>query len=543
MEVIIEKHMNNTNLDLRNRKALFSSLEGEMFDLLIIGAGITGTGVARDAAMRGLRVALIDAGDIGAGTSGRSSKLIHGGSRYMAQGDLAVVRQAANERKILRRIAPHLSLTNPMVIPSKSKVQNQALKAFIWSYEKLGNVEKAERHEVWTSKRLHQEEPLVRATDFAGAVVFPEYLTDDARLTLGNARSACGAGAVVVTYAAAREIIHEGSRVAGAVIESTLPGDVRMARVRARIVINAAGPWVDSIRLMEDKSAGKKLQLTKGMHVVMTRDRVPITRTIIMYAPDGRALFVVPRGIYVYFGTTDTFYPKTEYWPEITHEDIDYLLNTAMAYLDVERFTDSDIVALWAGLRPLLGEEGKKPSEISRRDEIMEGPGGLLSVAGGKLTSYRAMAEQIVDRCEKLLDRSSVHSTTAEEPLPGGDFSETIEALRSRVERIGLSPQEAERAAFLYGSEALTIFAQEKGLAAEVRHAVLAEGALTLEDYWVRRSARARFDEQGGLADLGPTADLMATLLGWTDEEKMRQVRTCQQTRVDEMRHVKTNQI
>lgn len=514
-----------------------------MFDLLIIGAGITGTGVARDAAMRGLRVALIDAGDIGAGTSGRSSKLIHGGSRYMAQGDLAVVRQAANERKILRRIAPHLSLTNPMVIPSKSKVQNQALKAFIWSYEKLGNVEKAERHEVWTSKRLHQEEPLVRATDFAGAVVFPEYLTDDARLTLGNARSACGAGAVVVTYAAAREIIHEGSRVAGAVIESTLPGDVRMARVRARIVINAAGPWVDSIRLMEDKSAGKKLQLTKGMHVVMTRDRVPITRTIIMYAPDGRALFVVPRGIYVYFGTTDTFYPKTEYWPEITHEDIDYLLNTAMAYLDVERFTDSDIVALWAGLRPLLGEEGKKPSEISRRDEIMEGPGGLLSVAGGKLTSYRAMAEQIVDRCEKLLDRSSVHSTTAEEPLPGGDFSETIEALRSRVERIGLSPQEAERAAFLYGSEALTIFAQEKGLAAEVRHAVLAEGALTLEDYWVRRSARARFDEQGGLADLGPTADLMATLLGWTDEEKMRQVRTCQQTRVDEMRHVKTNQI
>jgi glycerol-3-phosphate dehydrogenase len=532
--------MGNTDLDFRKRYALFSALEGEVFDLLIIGAGITGSGIARDAAMRGLRVALVDAGDIGAGTSGRSSKLIHGGSRYLAQGDLAVVRQAANERKILRRIAPHLSVTNFMVIPSKSKVQIQALKAFMWSYEKLGKVKKTERHEVWTRKRLKQEEPLVRATNFAGAVVFPEYLTDDARLTLGNARSAFSAGAVVVTYAAAREIIQEGSRVAGAVVESTLPGDERMARVRARIVINAAGPWVDAIRLMEDRSAGKKLQLTKGMHVVMSRDRVPITRTIIMYAPDGRALFVVPRGDYVYFGTTDTFYPKAEYWPEITHEDIDYLLNTAMAYLNVTPFTDGDIVALWSGLRPLLGEKGKKPSEISRRDEIMEGTGGLLSVAGGKLTSYRAMAEQIVNRCEKLLNRAPVAAHTADEPLPGGDFSETFEALCSRIERCGLSPQEAERAAFLYGSEALTIFAQEKGLAAEVRHAVLAEGALTLEDYWVRRSARARFDEQGGLADLEVTADIMGTLLEWTDAEKTRQVRTCREIRADEMRHVQT---
>ena len=268
--------MSKPNLDLRNRKALFSSLEDEVFDLLIIGAGITGTGVARDAAMRGLRVAMIDAGDIGAGTSSRSSKLIHGGSRYMAQGDLVVVRQAANERKVLRRIAPHLSLTNLMVIPSKSKVQIQAIKAFIWSYEQLGNVEKSERHEVWAMKHLQQEEPLVRA-GFAGAVVFPEYLTDDARLTLGNARSAFGAGAVVVTYAAAREIIKDGPHVAGAVVESTLTNDERKARVRARIVINAAGPWVDAIRLMEDSGAGKKLQLTKGMHVVMSRDRVPIT--------------------------------------------------------------------------------------------------------------------------------------------------------------------------------------------------------------------------------------------------------------------------
>jgi glycerol-3-phosphate dehydrogenase len=289
---------------------------------------------------------------------------------------------------------------------------------------------------------------------------------------------------------------------------------------------------------MEDSGAVKKLQLTKGIHVVMSRDRVPITRTIIMYAPDGRVLFVVPRGSHVYFGTTDTFYPRAEYWPEITREDIDYLLNTAMAHLNVAPFTDGDIVGLWSGLRPLLGEEGKKPSEISRRDEIMEGPGGLLSVAGGKLTSYRVMAEQIVDRCEKLLNRTPVHAPTAEEPLPGGDFSETIEALCSCIERCGLSPKEAKRAAFLYGSEALVIYAQDKGPAAEVRHAVQAEGALTLEDYWVRRSARARFQAQSELSDLEAAANIMAPLLGWTDAEKDQQVRLCREIRTDEMRNI-----
>jgi glycerol-3-phosphate dehydrogenase len=309
--------------------------------------------------------------------------------------------------------------------------------------------------------------------------------------------------------------------------------------VRARLVINAAGPWVDTIRLMEDSGARKKLQLTEGIHVVMSHARVPITRTIIMYAPDHRGLFVVPRGDYVYFGTTDTFYPQAEYWPEIIHEDINYLLNTAMSYLNVAPFTDEDIIALWSGLRPLLGEEGKKPSEISRRDEVMESPGGLLSVAGGKLTSYRAMAEQLVDRCEKLLNRRHTDAQTAAEYLPGGDFPSSFATLCSRVERLGLAPQEAKRAAFLYGSEALAIFTGEKGIAPEVRHAVLSEGALTLEDYWVRRSARARFDKDGGIADLERAADVMGEVLGWPEPEKLRQIKSCRTIRSDEMRHIR----
>jgi glycerol-3-phosphate dehydrogenase len=533
--------MKDTKMDFRNRRKIFTDLDSRTFDILIIGAGITGAGLARDATMRGLTVALVDAADISAGTSSRSSKLIHGGSRYVAQGDVTVVRMAANERKCLRRIAPHLSITNPMVIPAKSIVEKQLLKGFIWTYEKLGNVEKHELHQMWSKQHLQKEEPLMRrSVNQNGALVFPEYLTDDARLTLANARCAYANGAVVATYAAARAIIFDGSRVAGAEIKSTLPGDDSAAAVRAHIVINAAGPWVDDIRLMEDPKAGRRLQLTKGIHVVVSRDRLPVTRTIIMRAPDKRGLFAVPRGNHVYIGTTDTFYPRHDYWPEITREDINYLLETTLAYLDVAPFKDDDIIALWAGLRPLLGEEGKKPSEISRRDEIMTGPGGLLSVAGGKLTSYRAMAEQTIDQCELILKRKHVRALTDEEPLVGGDFAGTVQELGARIAALGLSPAQAQRAAFLYGSEALTLFTEEKGIAPEVRHAVLAEGALTLEDYWVRRSARAHFGEPGVESSMEKAADLMGELLGWSEDRREMEIKSCRDALANEMGAVKT---
>jgi len=528
--------MDKTSLDFRNREAGFKALEAGTFDLLVIGAGITGCGVARDAALRGLTVALVDAGDVSSGTSSRSSKLIHGGVRYLAQGDIGVVKQAANERRVVRRIAPHLARTNPWVILVRSKLSMTKFQAGLWSYEKLGHVNKDELHTSWSRDQLRAEESTVAAEDFAGAVVYPEYHTDDARLTLANARSAVGAGAVLVTYAAAKEIIFDNGRACGAAVRSTLPGEDLGARVRARLVVNAAGPWVDSVRRLEDGQAKNKLQLTKGIHVVITRERLPVNRTIVMSAPDRRGIYVIPHGQCVFFGTTDTFYPRPEYWPEITREDISYLLDSSVPYFGGRPFEDKDIVSLWAGLRPLLGEEGKKPSEISRRDEIMEGPAGMLTVAGGKLTAYRAMAEHLVDRCEKELGRKPTPTSTTEEPLPGGDFTGTLEELTARLEReAGFSPIEAERTAMLYGSETLEVFAQERGPEAEVSHAVLHEGALTLEDYWVRRTSRARFDPDGGLGALETAAKRMAELLGWPDEERARQVDHCLAVRRAEM--------
>jgi len=523
------------SLDLRNRQASFAALQDGEFDVLVIGAGITGCGVARDAAMRGLRVALVDARDIGAGTSSRSSKLIHGGLRYLAMGDLFVVREAAVERRTLRRIAPHLAATMPVVIPVRGKMELTKMRTGMWTYEKLGDVEPHERHEVWELARLRQEEPRVVTEVVTGAVAYPEYVTDDARLTLANARSALRHGARVVTYASAVKMIEEDGRVVGAVVRGTLPDDGEEAEVRARVVVNAAGPWVDAVRELENREAERTLQLTKGIHLVVPLTRLPVRHTIIMNTPDRRSIFAVPREKTVYIGTTDTFSETPEYWPEITREDVDYLLDTVNRSFGVESITDEDILAAWSGLRPVLWTEGKKPSEISRRHEIMEGPGGMITVAGGKLTSYRSMAERVVDQCEERLGREPTPATTAEEPLPGGDFTGTFQELSSFVQAQGLAPDEADRVIRLYGKEAFAVFGERKGIAAEVQQAVLNEGALTLEDFWFRRSGRAHFSTDADPSDLEAAAGQMGNHLGWSPAEKQRQVETCRSKRDFEM--------
>ena len=526
---------NQDSLDLRNRQASFAALREGEFDVLVIGAGITGCGIARDAAMRGLHVALVDARDIGAGTSSRSSKLIHGGLRYLAMGDIFVVREAAVERRTLRKIAPHLAATMPVLVPVRGKMELTKMRTGLWTYEKLGDVDSHEHHEVWELARLRQEEPRVVTQVVTGAVVYPEYVTDDARLTLANARSAAAHGAQIVTYAPVVRMIEEDSRVAGAVVRAALPGETEEAEVRARVVVNAAGPWVDAVRELEEKEAERKLQLTKGIHLVVPHTRLPIRHTIIMNTTDRRSIFAVPREDTVYIGTTDTFFDTPEYWPEITREDVDYLLETVNDSFGVEPITDEDILAAWSGLRPVLWAEGKKPSEISRRHEIMDGAGGMLTVAGGKLTSYRSMAERVVDRCEEQLGRDLTPAATAEEPLPGGDFSGTFEELSSFVQDQGLTPEEADRIIRMYGKEAFAVFAETKGVAAEVKQAVLNEGALTLEDFWFRRSSRAHFKTDAHASDLAAAAEEMCRLLGWPATEKERQIDACRSKREHEM--------
>jgi glycerol-3-phosphate dehydrogenase len=506
-------------LDLRRRDDLFSQLEGQTFDLLVIGGGVTGAGVARDAAQRGLTVALVEAGDFASGASSRSSKMIHGGLRYMAQGDLGLVGEAATERKAVEHIAPHLTRQTPFVIPAKNAAVIAKLRAGMWAFEKLGSVPKDRRHEVWSRADLEVHEPALRRDDLIGAVVYPEYLTDDARLTLANIRSAMADGAQVLNYAPVVEVILEDGRATRVVLGDGLKHRTPCATVRARVIINAAGPWVDGLRRLEDTTVPTRLSLTKGVHLVTPRSRLPVERTIIYPAADRRSVFAVPKGEVTYIGTTDTFHPAAEHWPEITGDDIGYLLDATNARFDVPRLGPGDLVSAWSGLRPLVAQDGKSASEISRKDEVWTGPGGILSIAGGKLTAYRRMAERIVDMAEEALGRRPTPSRTAETPLQGGDVDVTAARRSCAVD--------GDRLVGLYGSDAPEIAAVGGGPAVEARHAVLSEGAVTLEDYWVRRSARAWFDADGGVAALAPAAEAMAPLLGWSQAEMAREIARC----------------
>jgi glycerol-3-phosphate dehydrogenase len=512
-----------SRIDSRDRARRLGSLEERHFDLIVIGGGVTGAGIARDAALRGYSVALLEARDYASGTSSRSSKMIHGGLRYLPQGQVALVREAALERQVLRRIAPHLSKPERFLIPTRSAASTAMLRAALWVYEKLGKVPAAERHSVLDVAELARCEPTVNTDGLHGAVGYTEFLTDDSRLVLANVRSAQAAGATVVNYAAADGLLQEAGRIVGVTVRSTLPGEDLRVRVMGRLVVSAAGVWVDEVRALEAGQKDARLVLSQGIHLVLHRDRLPVRSTIILPTEDKRSAYAVPRGRFTYLGTTDVFHDGTEYWPTFDRKDVDYLIAAAERNLRTAAIADSDIVALWSGIRPLILQPGKKANEISRKDETWTSPAGLISVAGGKLSAYRAMAEHVVDLVATRLEKPALPCSTADQPLPGG--ARTLGA--GDISRLGFAADKAERLARLYGDEAAAIVADGGDVAAEARHAVTHEGALTLEDYWVRRSARAWFDEHAGLESLEPAAQEMSTLLGWSDAERAGQVEMC----------------
>jgi len=523
-----------TALDMRDRDALFATLGGRTFDVVVIGGGITGAGVARDAAMRGLSVALVEARDFASGTSSRSSKMIHGGLRYLAQGDLALVHEAASERKIVQAIAPYLAIETPFIIGARSVGAIAKLRAGLWTFEKLGGVPKSRAHEMWSAAQLAEREPAMRSDDLAGAIVYPEYLTNDARLTLANVLAAVAAGAVVVNYASAQSFtIENGRAVAVEVADQSAGGEVRRARLSAKVFVNAAGPWVDAVRALEAPGAAPRLALSRGVHLVVPHARAPVTRTLIVPAGGGRSIFVVPKGGATYIGTTDTFHHDPETWPPVTAEDADYLLSAANARLTGPALTHQDIVAAWSGVRPLVSQPGKGASEISRRDELWTGPAGVIAIAGGKLTAYRRMAERVADHVEEALGRKPSPCRTAREPLPGG--GRPPDAARAELAQAGLSAPVAERLVELYGDGAPALTG---GATVEATHAVTHEGALTLEDYWVRRSARAWFDADGGVAALEPAARAMAPLLGWSAARIAAEIAACHARRAADLAEV-----
>jgi glycerol-3-phosphate dehydrogenase len=501
-----------------------------------VGGGITGAGVAREASRRGLRVALLEADDFAAGTSSRSSKLIHGGLRYLALGEVALVRETALERKRVHHLAPHLAEPCWMLVPARSRAGLLKFRAGIGTYERLGAVEPADRHQSWSGRELAEREPLLRRDRTPYACVYREYLTDDARLVLANLRAAARRGAQVLSRAPVEALLAEAGRAAGVVARCAHSG--RRVEVRARGVVNAAGPWVEAVRRLEDPAAPSVLHLSKGVHVVLPRERVPVRQIVILPTDDRRSIFAIPRGEVVYVGTTDTSYDgAARLWPAVERADVEYLLAPLPRTFDVEPVRAEECLGAWSGLRPLVAQPGRPPAEISRRDEIWIGPGAVVSVAGGKLTGYAKMAEDVLARAGEVLG-ALPPAPEDDEPLPGGDFAGGLDALAARLAAqatsAGLGERAAARLARLYGSEAAEVVASGPEplatgapvAAGEVDWAVTREGASALEDVLYRRTRAALFLPAEAPALVEPAAARMAGLLGWSAERTRDEVRS-----------------
>jgi glycerol-3-phosphate dehydrogenase len=513
------------------RASIRDTLARESFDLVVIGGGITGAGLARDAALRGLSVALLEAADFAAGTSSRSSKLIHGGLRYLERGEVNLVRKTALERKEIYRAAPHLSEPRWMVMPMAGRPALYSLRLAVTTYERLGAVEQRDIHRAWSGSTLGEEEPALNRKQFPHALAYREYLTDDARLVLANLRSAAQAGAQILNHAPVVALLRSGERALGVEAHCTTSGD-RFA-VRGRVIVNAAGPWVEAVQRLENPEAAPFLHLSKGIHISIPASKLPIRNLLVLNTEDKRRIFALRSGEVVYVGTTDTTYePGAEIWPKIDVEDVDYLLEPIARYFTCGPIGRDDVVGAWAGLRPLIADPTKKnPSELSRRDELLFGPLGVLSIAGGKLTGYRGMARRVLETIAEQLGRP-IPELTDEPPLPGGDFDGDLEALAGRLAAAHQFDEwTAARLARLFGAEAEQVLAMgsqpiqpgSRCVVGEVRWAVEREGAATLEDLIYRRARLPLYDLDARAA-IEPLAQRLGDELGWDEARRQEEI-------------------
>ncbi len=380
-----------------NRALRNQNLSNTFFDLLIIGGGITGAGIALDASSRGLKVALIEKSDFASGTSSKSTKLIHGGLRYLKQGDFKLVREVGMERAILYKNAPHIVIPEKMLMPftDKGTFGKTISSIGLWIYDWLAGVPKPERRKILNAREALQFEPLLEEKGLLGAAIYYEYRTDDARLTLDVLKTAQNYGAIITNYSKNTSFIYKNDLIVGANVLDNITSET--FKIHATKVINATGPWVDTIRQTDFKNSETRLKLTKGVHLVVPHQKFPIKQSIYFDVPDGRMLFAIPRGKTTYFGTTDTDFHDLLENPLVTNIDVKYLIDSVNQAFPKLNISNSDIISSWAGLRPLIKKEGKKSTELSRKDEIFISTSGLISIAGGKLTGYRKMAERVVN--------------------------------------------------------------------------------------------------------------------------------------------------
>lgn len=538
---------------------MVARLENETFDVLVIGGGITGAGVALDAASRGLAVALVEADDFGSGTSSKSSKLVHGGLRYLQQGDVGLVYQALHERHRLRRNAPHLVKVLPFLLPVLTRDGliprrvARALGSAMWMYDLTGGWRIGKLHRRIKAGAAHHHMPTIPRDRLAGGYLYYDATVDDARLVLAVARTAAARGAVVANRCRVTglERDHAG-RVTGALVTT---GD-RTITVRAGVVVNAAGVWADDVSSFEsgDDPPVRTIRPAKGVHVTVGWDLIRNDIAAVIPVPgDRRSLFVVPWGprpdgsfSHTYIGTTDTDYDGPLDDPSCTAADIDYVLGAVNAAV-ATHIAPGDITAVWAGLRPLVrSAPSDRTADLSRRHRVTVSAGGVVAISGGKLTTYRAMAEDTVDTAVGLLrDRSDPgrgarrarwgrrlgrlrrRSGTRSLPLFGAEgFVESPPGTREAHlgDRYGTARSTIDALVDADPSRREPLVAGLPYERAEAVYAARHEMATTLVDVLTRRTRCHLVDREATLAAAPAVADLLAPELGWDEAEAARQV-------------------
>ncbi|HEY76431.1 MAG TPA: glycerol-3-phosphate dehydrogenase/oxidase [Thermoflexia bacterium] len=516
------------------RKENLEQLAAEIFDVLVIGGGITGVSVARDAAMRGFRTALVEKGDFAQGTSSRSSRMIHGGLRYLENYQVSLVFRCCNERRVMRRIAPRLVRPLPFLYPLY-RGQTPApwkLRLGLTLYDALSLFRNVQRHRWLEPEEVARREPLLGGRGLLGAARFYDAQVDDARLTMEVARAAHREGAVVTNYAQVIDLLQAKGRVCGAVVRDRIGG--AEIEVRARVVVNATGVWVDTVRQADEHFRGRTVRPTKGIHLLIPRHRLPTQHAIAFDSPrDGRHVFLFPWRELAIVGTTDTDYEGDLDSPAASWEDVEYLLEALAYVFPGAQVGPEDVVSTYAGLRPLLYAEGGTYA-LSREHQILESPSGLITVAGGKLTTARLMAEQIVDRVERrLAEEFGVEARRpccTREPIPGAE--------RARPEAVLGDEAVHTYLVNTYGASAAWVMAYVEEnpalgeriapelpyLMAEALYAVQHEMAVTLNDVLIRRTHVIYEARDGGLERARAVAQVMAPRLGWDEAEVTRQV-------------------
>jgi glycerol-3-phosphate dehydrogenase len=525
----------------RERSRYVTELADQDWDLLVIGGGITGAGIALDAQSRGIRTALIEMQDFAAGTSSRSTKLVHGGLRYLRQLEFGLVAELGRERAIVYENAPHVTTPEWMLLPI---VQGGTYGKWessigVYLYDWLAGVKRSERRKMLNVEETLTKEPLLRREGLKGSCLYVEYRTDDARLVLEVLKEAVERGARAVNYVKATDFIYRDGKLIGVRALDLL--EQRKVEITAKKIVNAAGPWVDFLREKDGSKQGKTLHWTKGVHIVVDQARFPLRHAVYFNAPDGRMVFAIPRNGKTYIGTTDTDYSGNLEHPRMTVKDRDYLLLAVNGMFPTIRLIADDIESSWAGIRPLIHEEGKSPSEISRKDELIRSDSGLITIAGGKLTGYRKMAQKVVDLVASELaaetNRDFGPCVTAEIPLSGGKFGGAVhypafvEEETQQGIKLGLTKDQAEKLVRRYGTNVRLVYdiVEQRGkeaaawglpldVFASLVYGVEHEMAVTPSDYFIRRTSGLFFDIHWVRQWKEPVTAAMAQILGWDEQ-------------------------